>query len=186
MCVCVWAHNIHLLWAQREGRTETSAGDRNQSERHITEDIDRDLFIWRKPPSVCQTITFRNPRETLSADDMADFSIDQNNLPGVKEGEWRWRRRWWCACRGIVFFCVKISLIQMAADSCQIWFRTAKNVRNGYIVLNYEGKLIFWQSVNWSSFITRRLRKYLPKGKVKQSHWILSVLIRLWEAPLLQ
>ncbi|TRY96937.1 hypothetical protein DNTS_014283 [Danionella cerebrum] len=26
-----------------------------------------------------------NPRDTLRADDMADFSIDQNNLPGVKE-----------------------------------------------------------------------------------------------------
>lgn len=104
VCVCVSsARNIHLLRVQREGRTESSAGDTNQSERHISEDIDRDLFIWRKPPSVCQTITFRNPRETLSADDMADFSIDQNNLPGVKEGEWGRRRRWWwwwwwCAC----------------------------------------------------------------------------------------
>lgn len=110
---------IFICCGYGEGGTDSekkaSAGDRNQSERHLTVDIDRDLFIGRKPPSVCQTLTFRNPRETLGrfwniADDMADFSIDQNNLPGVKEGEWE---RWgggggggWCACCGIVRFCV--------------------------------------------------------------------------------
>lgn len=73
---------------QREGRTRNIAWRQKPIRATHYRRHRSDLFINLTETAISlSNSNLQKPRETLSADDMADFSIDKNNLPGVKEGE---------------------------------------------------------------------------------------------------
>lgn len=71
-----------------EGGTDRNLGWRQKPIRATHYRSHRSGFIYLTETAISlSNNNLQIPRKTLSADDMADFSIDQNNLPGVKEGE---------------------------------------------------------------------------------------------------